>query len=196
MTPTTAHIARREAEIWAREVAEDRDTLFLDTETTGLGYGAEIVDIAVLDADGNALLETLVRPNRPIPHEASRVHGITDDLVIHAPSWPDVHRELTGLIDDARRIVIYNKQFDVGIMRQVSQEARLPELRARWECAMEAFAKYRGEWNFKYGNWRWHKLDNAARMFGVYAPQAHRARADAALCRQVVHGMAGMIVRR
>ena len=40
------------------------DTVYLDTETTGLypEHGARIVEIAILDDDGRPLLDTLVDP--------------------------------------------------------------------------------------------------------------------------------------
>ncbi len=44
--------------------------MILDTETTGL-YDAEIVELSIIDTAGNVLLDTLVRPTRPIPAEAT-----------------------------------------------------------------------------------------------------------------------------
>ena len=52
---------------WAQGVLADPATIFLDTETTGLDAYAELVDIAVVDAAGRVLLDSLVRPRRPIP---------------------------------------------------------------------------------------------------------------------------------
>jgi len=54
------------------------ETVYLDTETTGLspGNGARIVEIAILDDDGRPLLDTLVNPDCEIPDEASSIHGI------------------------------------------------------------------------------------------------------------------------
>ena len=44
-----------------------RQPLYLDTETTGLGRSAEIVDICIVDDAGQVLVDTLVRPRFPIP---------------------------------------------------------------------------------------------------------------------------------
>ena len=43
---------RRAAERWATDLLACPDLIFLDTETTGLDGGAEIIEIAVLDASG------------------------------------------------------------------------------------------------------------------------------------------------
>lgn len=71
-SPRTRSIA------WARGAISDPDVVFLDTETTGLGAQAEIVDIAAIDGHGQILMDTLVRPTRSIPREASNIHGILD----------------------------------------------------------------------------------------------------------------------
>ncbi len=52
---------------WANGIVSRRDVLYLDTETTGLGSQAEIVEIAVVDGAGRTVLNRLVRPTSPIP---------------------------------------------------------------------------------------------------------------------------------
>ncbi|HHJ4165905.1 TPA: exonuclease domain-containing protein, partial [Raoultella ornithinolytica] len=51
--------------------------LFIDTETTGLGEDAEIVEICIIDSHGSIMLNTLIKPTKPIPDEAIAIHGIT-----------------------------------------------------------------------------------------------------------------------
>lgn len=63
----------------------------LDTETTGRGPSADVVEIAwvVIDEHLEVLDEvaTLIDPGRPIPAEATEVHGITDEMVAGAPTF-------------------------------------------------------------------------------------------------------------
>ena len=68
---------------------DDPRVIYLDTETTGFGPRAEIVDIAAVSAAGEVLLESLVQPTRRIPADATRVHGITNADVKDAPAWCD-----------------------------------------------------------------------------------------------------------
>src|SRR3990172_950924 len=77
----------------------------LDTETTGLERG-EIVQIAVIDASGAVLLDTLVKPVNPIPPDASRIHGLYAADVADAPTWEAVSAQLVPLLT-GRNVVIY-----------------------------------------------------------------------------------------
>ncbi|MBX9961546.1 MAG: 3'-5' exonuclease [Burkholderiales bacterium] len=147
--------------------------IFLDTETTGLSpsRGAAIVELAIVDAAGNVLIDSLIDPGKPIPAEASRIHGITDAMVRGKPSLADVMPQVVEIISK-ELVVIYNAGFDSpffpGRLRQ-SQGVR---------CAMTEFADALG------GPWR--KLDVAARHVGhKWTGAAHRALSDAQACRSV-----------
>ena len=176
---------RAAAVAWAREVAADPGTLYLDTETTGFG-DADVVDIAVVDNRGEVLLNSLVRPTRPIPADASRVHGILDRHVADAPEWPTVAAALAALVV-GRRVVVYNAPFDAGIIGGCCARHRIVVPAVRWECAMRQYAAYRGTPG-RHGGPKWHRLERAVAEFDAPAG-GHRALGDAIACRDVVHGM-------
>ncbi|MGI9253329.1 MAG: 3'-5' exonuclease [Thermomicrobiales bacterium] len=191
-----SHDEAREAAIrWAADLASDPRTVYLDTETTGFGRLAEIVDIAIVDVAGNTLLDRLVRPEDVIPPDASAIHGIYWTDVAEEPGWPEIHDEVMELLS-GRPVVIYNSPYDVGIMRHCCDRHDLgwrQEI-AQWECAMRWFAQYQGIRDPRRGGWKWHKLDIAVQRFGAQ-PGGHRALGDALACRQVVLGMAGLALR-
>ena len=172
---------------WAQSLVSDRQTVFIDTETTGLDGMAEIVDIAILGIDGEVLLDTLVKPARHLPSFVSRIHGIYDDDVADAPSWTDVYEMAYPLLS-ARPIVVFNVDFDRRIIRQCCASSRLRQIDNPdgWHCAMKMYATYMGERGYGY---RRQKLETAARAFGI-TPGGHRALGDAEACRQVVHRIA------
>lgn len=91
MSITNATISQR-----AKKWLED-DRIFIDTETTGLGDDAEIVEICLIDSAGFIMLNTLVKPTKPIPAEATAIHGITDEMVMYAPTWKDIHGAVASL---------------------------------------------------------------------------------------------------
>jgi DNA polymerase-3 subunit epsilon len=182
--------ARKEAILLARaEIA--RGPVYLDTETTGLENYDEIVEICVLDSDGQVLLDSLVKPSGRISVSAGRLHGITHEMVKNAPTWPEMWPRVEAALA-GRRVEIYNADFDLRLMRQSHQKYGLP-----WParvlnsaCVMKLYAQFRGEWNFRAGSYRWHSLENAGWQCGLSLSSAHRAKEDALLARAVLHHMA------
>jgi DNA polymerase-3 subunit epsilon len=187
------------AEVKARAAARASEILeslpvYLDTETTGLDSRAEICDLAVVDHDGTVLLDTLVRPSRPIPPEASRVHGITDEMVADAPGIAEVLPRLAEVLA-GRTLVIYNAVYDLRMLVQAERacgvQVRGCSPASSVHCAMELYAEWWGEWNDYHGSFRWQKLGAAARQQNIaLPPDLHRARADAELTRRLMEAMA------
>ncbi|MCO5177634.1 MAG: 3'-5' exonuclease [Thermomicrobiales bacterium] len=186
--------ARAAATAWATAIAARNDVVFLDTETTGLDGRAEIIEIAVTDMAGQPLLDTLVCPDNPIPNDATRIHGITNRMVVAAPKWPQVYAQLTPLIA-GRTVIVYNADFDRRLVQQMNQRFRLHMSNDDWQCAMKQYSQFAGVWHERYGGYRWHKLDAAAEAFGLSAG-GHRALGDALACRAVVCGMAASASER
>ena len=77
---------RQTSTAWAKALLANPDLVLLDFETTDL-YDADIVQIGVLSARGEMLLETLVKPTKPISPGATAVHGITAEDVKNAPTF-------------------------------------------------------------------------------------------------------------
>ncbi|MCD6029985.1 MAG: Exonuclease RNase and polymerase [Thermomicrobiales bacterium] len=180
--------ARAKAITWAVAAAQDPRVVYLDTETTGFGKRAEIVDIAVVDGGGQVLFESLVRPTRRIPAEVIAIHGITNADVKDAPEWGDLYDEL-GEVLAGRRIVVYNVTFDKQMVTQACEQYALTAPEADWECAMKRYAGFHGSWDPGKRWYRFQKLERAVLTFGA-EPGGHRAAADALACRAVVLGMA------
>lgn len=151
---------RRAAIEWAQAVLSDSDTVILDTETTGLGPGAEVVQVSVIDALGNVLLDTLVKPCDPIPPEAIEIHDITNERVATAPAFPEIYPRLLETLK-GKYVVIYNASFDIRILNQSLHRhgLSLPTIPIfLYTCAMDWYAPFYGEWNHRRGSYRWQRL--------------------------------------
>lgn len=141
--------------------------LILDTETTGLDHRAEICEIAIINHVGETLLNTRVKPKNAIPADASRIHGITNEMVANAPRWGDMR----GLVADCiigKPLIIYNADYDLRIMDQSDRMASVPPYtwhKYKTLCAMMAASEAIGDWNDYHGNYRWQKLTVAHSWF-------------------------------
>jgi len=180
--------ARTKAITWAIGVVDDPRVIYLDTETTGFGPRAEIVDIAVVSSAGEVVLESLVQPSRRIPADATAIHGITNADVKDAPAWCDLYGDLLRVLA-GRRVIVYNVIFDRQMVNQACDRYALAAPAADWECAMRKYAGFYGNWDSGKRWYRFQKLERAVLAFGA-EPGGHRAAADAIACRAVVLGMA------
>lgn len=93
----------------------------LDLETTGLdAQNDTIIEIGLVRFSGSRIEEewsTLVNPGRPIPQSATKITGITDDMVAGAPLFSDVKNKLQTIIGNLP-IVGHNVGFDLEFLRQ------------------------------------------------------------------------------
>ena len=166
-------VSDKARKIWATQ------PVFLDTETTGLDPAAEIVEISIVDHNGQVLFDSLVKPLRSIPLDAVRLHGISDEMVSGARSWlhiwPQVDEILRG-----RMVGIYNAEFDLRLMQQSHRAIGMP-----WRSpAFRSFDIMRLFADFT-GSQRWMRLEQAGRMCRINLPNSHRALDDSQLARAV-----------
>jgi DNA polymerase-3 subunit epsilon len=165
--------------------------LVLDTETTGINEG-EIVQIAIINAQGETLLDTLVRPYEAIPRDATRIHGINNLMVADAPTWQQITAKVKYLIE-GKDLIVYNALYDRRMMHQSNEAWGLPKIDwahlATWHCAMLEYARYHGEWNDWANDYRWQKLGDACRQMGIEVNGAHSALGDCLMTLAVCKAM-------
>lgn len=90
----------------------------IDTETTGLSPQRDsIVEIAVVTLNAQfsevGQWHTLVNPQRSIPN--SRIHGVTQDMVTHAPTFEKIFPELLAQLD-GKILLAHNARFDSSML--------------------------------------------------------------------------------
>jgi DNA polymerase III subunit epsilon len=187
---SSSSATRRHAIETARAVI-DKKPVYLDTETTGLERSDEIIEISIIDDEGQVLFSSLVKPSQPIPASSTRIHGITDAEVRTARSWPVVWPEVRAALF-SRMVVIYNEEFDVRMMQQSHARYRLPwrDKFATFDL-LKLYAEFRGEWDPRKGGYRYHSLASAGQHCQISLPNAHRSTADTLLTRAVLHHIAG-----
>ena len=80
----------------------------------------------------------LVRPSRPIPAEATAVHGISDGDVEQAPRFAQIAPALLALLGEAV-FVAHNASFDLGMLRHAFGRESIEYRPGATACTLEAF---------------------------------------------------------
>ncbi len=141
-----------------------RAVLF-DTETTGLdpGTGDRVIEVALLelhrDLPTGQRLHLLIDPERDIPDDATRVHGLTRADLRGKPRFADVADTILAFIG-TDPLVAHNAPFDFGFLDMEFDRLGHPPLaRDRMICTLAlAKARFPGLPN---------SLDALCRRFGI-----------------------------
>ncbi|MCX5786657.1 MAG: 3'-5' exonuclease [Elusimicrobia bacterium] len=153
---------------------------FIDVETTGLSPdSARVCEVALIGFKGDARVNhfsSLVNPGGPIPHTASRINGITDDMVRSSPVFEDVAPKLLDLLEGSV-IVAHNAPFDTNFLKMEFSRVGLkfPDL-----LVVDTLEIARG--HYKFTN---NRLGTIAGELNLSSEHWHRALADVEMTRKI-----------
>lgn len=105
----------------------------LDTETTGLDpkSGHRIVEIGCVEVINfvptDRYYHVYVNPERDMPREAERVHGISEAFLRDKPKFHEVVDDFLAFIGDDE-LVIHNAKFDMKFLNYELKKARRKEI--------------------------------------------------------------------
>lgn len=156
--------------------------LALDTEATGLGPYDEVIEVAVVDAEGAPQLVTLLRPSRPVTARSTAVHGLSAATLESAPSWPQIWPRLRAIIERSP-LVAWNAAFDLRLLRQTCDRHRLPFAMPTLVCLRAAFVE-------RHPRTR-STLAAACLALGIDERPTHRALQDARVASRVARELLG-----
>ncbi len=167
-----------------------RSVLF-DTETTGLNplTGDRLIEIAALelinDLPTGVSFHRFVDPERDIPEEAQRVHGIAREFLFGKAKFPEIVADLLAFIGDDK-LVAHNAAFDFGFLDAEFGRAGHPKLdRSRMvDTLVMAKTRFPGMPN---------SLDALCRRFGIDLSErtTHNALLDCKLLAEVYIELTG-----
>ena len=163
----------------------------LDTETTGLdpAAGHRIIEIGCVELQNRfptgAAFQRYVRPEREIPEDAARIHGITAEMLAGKPLFADIAGDLLEFLGDSA-IVAHNASFDIGFVNaELERAGRAPIDAAR---AVDTVAIARRKFPGAPAG-----LDALCKRFGVdnSMRERHGALLDAELLSEVYVALVG-----
>lgn len=133
--------------------------VILDTETTGLGDNDVVIQIGIIDLDGNILLDTLIKPSKRkrISSEATNIHGIKMIMLKDSPTFKEIYQEFRNIIK-GKKVLIYNNQFDIRLINQTAQQDNLRLDDFETICLMKLYAIFKNNWSEYHGWYKYPKL--------------------------------------
>lgn len=157
----------------AQKMIDDNFVIF-DTETTGISAEDEIVELGIIDCQGNVLYDGMFRPERAMSTAASRVSGITDSTLVMKPRFADEFEKIVEIMDVAG-VIAFNEPFDEKMFYQTAQRygldtAELDRIFSKAHCAQQLYDQYIG--------YNKTKLELACENEGIIQVQSHRATDD------------------
>ena len=135
-------------------------TVYLDTETTGKFLTDEIIEIAIIDDDGNILLDTLVHTKHPISLGAFRTHGILKKMLKKKPTLAKIEEQIVRHIT-GKHLVIFNAPFDYRYLTDAIKKAP-----ARISCCQREHSQYHGKKHNEPEPYDRHSLQFACKEIG------------------------------
>ena len=167
----------------------------IDFETTGLDPASDrILEIGLVQVDGGAAVKLenwLVNPGIPVPEEARKIHGISDEDLATAPSFEEIFPTMVAMLE-GRLPIAYNANFDrrflhaeFGRLGGALDVAAPPALRddVVW---VDPLVWVRELQKYEKGK----KLTDVCARMGIALEQAHRAAGDAEATGKVLHALA------
>ncbi|WP_380168615.1 DEDD exonuclease domain-containing protein [Jannaschia sp. R86511] len=161
----------------------------VDLETTGGSPTADaITEIGAVKVRGGEVvgeLQSFVDPGRPVPPQIALLTGITDRMLVGAPS---VGAALSAFLDFAEGTVLvaHNATFDISFLRAACRSRQRPW--PRFEVVDTVLLARRLVTSDEVPN---RKLATLARYFRAGTTPEHRALADARATVDVLHALLG-----
>lgn len=157
----------------------------LDTETTGLdpAAGHRVVEIGCVELNNHVQTGrtywTYINPERDMPEEAFRIHGLSEAFLSEHPVFADVAEPFLEFVGDSP-LVIHNADFDMRFLNAELERLGRPPLPMDRAIDTVALARRR----FQGASV---KLDNLCRYLGIdnSARTLHGALLDSQLLAEV-----------
>jgi len=107
--------------------------IILDTETTGLDPkdGHKVIEIGGVEMINKVItgnkFHYYINPERDVPQDAYRIHGISSEFLKDKPLFKDIANEFINFIQNAK-LVIHNAPFDIKFLNSELTLLNLPSI--------------------------------------------------------------------
>ncbi len=163
-----------------------REFIAFDLETTGFSPArdriVEIGAVRFVNKRATETFDTLVHSDVPIPPQASRVNGITNEMISTAPSEFEAISKLIKFLGNAMHgktvLCAHNASFDMGFLHEALKRCRINSKIVYVDTLAVSKTVIKGLENYKQAT--------VLKHFNLSNIQAHRAQTDALCCGKIM----------
>jgi DNA polymerase-3 subunit epsilon len=153
---------------------QHRPLVFLDIETTGGSHlNSRVLEIGALRVENGHVVATmnrLIDPQESVPTFITGLTGISNEMIVGAPTFSEVVDELHGLLDGAI-FIAHNVAFDYNFIKMEYRNIQRPFNMDRLCTVRLSRSLYPAQ--------RRHNLDTLIAAHGFTVSSRHRALDDA-----------------
>ncbi|MFA6735155.1 MAG: 3'-5' exonuclease [Sphaerochaetaceae bacterium] len=174
---------KKKAAAWARSVIERKDVLLFDTETTGLGPDARIVEISVLSTQGRLIASELLDPEIVMPEKVSMINGITAVMLQGRRKFWEIAPNVARLMSDGT-FVAWNTPFDIARLQYEFERISFLYPSPDIDDAMVRYCRFSGRTENRCA------MHKASDELGITMTQQHRSAGDCRMMLEIIRRMA------
>lgn len=158
--------------------------IYYDTETTGIRSDKDrIIELAAYDPIENRSFCEFINPGMPIPLEATKIHGISDEMVASALSFKEIGQAFAEFCPPNTVLIAHNNEsFDKLFIEAEYKRSDLSIPNWIYLDSLKWSRRYRPDLPS-------HALQNLRITYGIEANNAHRALDDVMVLYQVFSQM-------
>ena len=180
-------IRRTEGDAYrAKSFGMERErVLFFDLELTGVYDHDEIISVSITNANGEVLMDTLVKPlHKKKWNRTEKIHGITPAMVQDAPTLDEIIPTLKEMFANADNLIAFGVSTDYSHIKYIYDSISEQEaLRKKTRCCALEFVRFQNE---HYPDENHASLVDAMRTLGIgWDGIPHSSIADTIACMKV-----------
>jgi DNA polymerase-3 subunit epsilon len=148
--------------------------IYLDIETSGGNFmSSRITEIGAIRVENEKIVDefkSLVNPGHPLPYWITKLTGITDNDLVHAPYFEDIAYQLNTFLDGAV-FIAHNVRFDYSYIKRELAAAGYsysPKLLCTVRLSRAIYPEHKG-----------HSLEKIINRHAISVSARHRAYDDA-----------------
>ena len=139
----------------------------------------EILQVSIIDTDGNVLFNSYFKPKVVSWTSAECVNGISPEMVENAPQISEKIKEISKIVYNSETIIGYNTYFNLSFLENsglvLSENVEIIDV-------MRTFAEIYGEWSDCFDDYKWQTLSTATEYYhydwNSHSENAHNSLAD------------------